>query len=217
MSLLTCYFCLKTLLTDPGIIPRNTEASLSLWKPVKKTIIIKGHIHEVKVCPTCLIIKPPRSNHCHDCDTCVERFDHHCPWIGQCVASRNYRTFFLFVLSGTIQCCLLISASIIKLNDQMQNRKPGTKEFSSAILLSKSITSIYLIIYVFLIMMFKFSLLAYHINLILSSKTTRESLKRLNILFGKSIYDTTVNPKIGKYRNFYRILFKREIPGSKVF
>ena len=39
-----------------------------------------------KKCPTCDIIKTPRVYHCSICDCCIGVHDHHCPWVGTCIA-----------------------------------------------------------------------------------------------------------------------------------
>ena len=42
--------------------------------------------------------RPPRCSHCHICDYCMEKFDHHCPWLGTCIAKKNYVDFMLYLL-----------------------------------------------------------------------------------------------------------------------
>lgn len=41
--------------------------------------------------------KPERAHHCRTCKTCVLKYDHHCPWINQCVGLGNERYFILFM------------------------------------------------------------------------------------------------------------------------
>ena len=37
------------------------------------------------------------AHHCLDCDICIERQDHHCPWTGHCIGKNNIYSFYIFV------------------------------------------------------------------------------------------------------------------------
>mmetsp|Transcript_36628 Transcript_36628/g.146414 ORF Transcript_36628/g.146414 Transcript_36628/m.146414 type:complete len:240 (+) Transcript_36628:642-1361(+) len=90
---------------------------------------------------TCKIWRPPRSSHCRVCDNCVEIFDHHCQWLGNCVGSRNYGAFFLFVLHTQLLSLFTLAGSIAYLvlftNQTAEERDvSGSQAFS--IILSES-------------------------------------------------------------------------------
>lgn len=42
-------------------------------------------------CTTCRIYRPPRTSHCSTCDNCVEVYDHHCVFVGNCIGSHNLK------------------------------------------------------------------------------------------------------------------------------
>ena len=114
LFLLTIVFMVKTATTDPGIVPSNRgmeQAEADACAQERRTVEINGVAVPLKWCRTCHIFRPPRAAHCSECNVCVDRFDHHCPWMGQCIGRRNYRFFLGFVNSCVLLCAYTIGLS----------------------------------------------------------------------------------------------------------
>lgn len=88
---------------------KNKIWNIETKKKQNYLLMNKGFPLLLKTCETCKIIRPPRSTHCDDCDNCVERFDHHCPWLGSCVGKRNYKYFYSFVFMLNILSFYIIA------------------------------------------------------------------------------------------------------------
>ncbi|CAD8169796.1 unnamed protein product [Paramecium octaurelia] len=86
---------------DPGIITLH----LTIQEAIEQ------QIDPINICPDCWVIKPQRSKHCEFCKKCVIVYDHHCPWINNCVGAKNLLYFYVYLISLIL--IQLYSASII--------------------------------------------------------------------------------------------------------
>ena len=41
-----------------------------------------------KYCIVCNLEQPLRTKHCRVCQKCVATYDHHCPWVGNCIGEK---------------------------------------------------------------------------------------------------------------------------------
>ena len=70
-----------------------------------------------RYCRTCRVWRPPRAAHCRECGWCVERFDHHCGALGNCIGRGNHAWFVVFLCSASCSTCALLAQSVRALRD----------------------------------------------------------------------------------------------------
>ncbi|KAI9296107.1 zf-DHHC-domain-containing protein [Neoconidiobolus thromboides FSU 785] len=181
----------KTSFSDPGIVPKKPEGdyiidlrqvpSIDLQRGIlpsapSKFTIVNGVEIRLKYCDTCGIYRPPRASHCAQCDSCIERMDHHCVWVNNCIGKRNYRFFFLFLSSILSLCLYILIFSALHLywiyTDMLEH---GIDDFLQV--LSKAPMSLVLAIYTFVFTLSLGSLFLFHIYLIMTNKTTHEKFR----------------------------------------
>eukprot|EP01112_Ceratiomyxa_fruticulosa_P017770 TRINITY_DN55_c0_g2_i1.p1 TRINITY_DN55_c0_g2~~TRINITY_DN55_c0_g2_i1.p1 ORF type:complete len:291 (-),score=15.15 TRINITY_DN55_c0_g2_i1:91-963(-) len=166
---------------DPGVIlPQQSldnieNAEQKKEVPPPKEVLVVGGIPFVsKYCTTCNIYRPPRASHCGLCKHCVSTFDHHCPAIGNCIAQRNYRFFVIFVFSTVFMAIYILAFSLANVLLIYFDLGGGGSSFNDAI--SKAPVACILVIYSFLAIWSPLGLCCFHLSLIHTGQTTKESL-----------------------------------------
>jgi palmitoyltransferase ZDHHC9/14/18 len=204
LQVIASYFLIAAAVADPGYLPKQVppfERGPADAKPRANffydfqpaDVTCGGSPQKLKYCNTCLLYRPPRTSHCVDCDSCVERFDHHCPWLGNCVAKRNYRLFLGFLASTFVlisfdicYCC----AQLVRLAAEA-DRQSSTKAFEYALIHAPF--AFVLIVCSCAVsssqgLCFVGSLLVFHLHLMTINQTTAERLKKAWVKFGHNPY-----------------------------
>lgn len=191
---------LQTSFTDPGILPRATpeeaadiekqidDTGNTSYRPPPRTqeVLINQQVVKLKYCFTCKMFRPPRTSHCSLCDNCVERFDHHCPWVGNCVGKRNYRFFYTFIVSLSFLTAFIFGC----VTTHLALRAQGGKGVVFA--LQESPGSAVELVICFFSVWSILGLSGFHTYLVASNLTTNEDIK--GSWSGKSGAEDATNP-----------------------
>lgn len=194
----------QTTFIDPGIIPRATlpEAlevdrlyqlenqnqenpnGTAYQAPRYKEVEIKGRTFKLAYCTTCQMYRPPRASHCSRCNNCVDRFDHHCPMVGNCIGKRNYRYFYLFVTSTSIMCVYVLGCNIATIVLRAMDTDVGEAFKKSVASLIEGIVCLGSLASVG-------GLACYHSMLVCREQTTNEDIKGT---FNEQKFKNHINP-----------------------
>ena len=221
LQMLTNLSLYRVATKDPGYIMRQQGlfavgpfgesplASMPNLEGTRTDVNVNGTLMKLKFCRTCKIVRPPRTSHCGKCDMCVERFDHHCPWIGNCVGKRNYGRFFLFLcvisISSIYTSMVCLAHTLLRLRtasdetDLVVHEIPEIVLGVAALLVRTTQMALYCL-----------GLLVYHLSLLTSNQTTYERIKAKRLSDYENPYDLG-----GPWDNCIYMLFP-DLPYTRV-
>lgn len=114
LGVLTMLTWFMVQFSDPGVIKKPEKLDFMQLLEI---------VDPIKLCPECFIVKTPRSFHCSTCNECVERYDHHCVWLNNCIGVKNHGKFLVFivVLSANISSLLVTTIyNFMKLPEEIK-------------------------------------------------------------------------------------------------
>uniref|UniRef100_A0A6S8A366 Palmitoyltransferase n=1 Tax=Aplanochytrium stocchinoi TaxID=215587 RepID=A0A6S8A366_9STRA len=184
LSVATIVLYCRTSLMDPGILPRcpkaprvpDSNGGIRYSRPPGTQNLVGNKRVPLRYCDQCGVYQPPRTWHCTVCNNCVQKFDHHCPWIGNCVGKRNYIYFLGFVFSA---CCLDVYAVALSITDVVLQGKDlsDTGQEAGLLFQGTALGSLILALFGIVVACFTFTLCVFHTCLLKRNMTTYEHIR----------------------------------------
>ncbi|XP_050341961.1 palmitoyltransferase Hip14 [Nymphalis io] len=107
-SLALWYTFLRSWRSDPGVISASRADKFRTIIELSERGGAGGGFEPARFCSACLLRRPLRSKHCSVCNRCVAKFDHHCPWVANCIGAKNHRYFVGFLVSLVVMCAWML-------------------------------------------------------------------------------------------------------------
>lgn len=167
---------LAVSLMDPGYVATQPQE-----EPKEEQTAMVPQAIPLRRCRYCLVLQPLRARHCRDCRRCVRRYDHHCPWMENCVGERNHP---LFVAYLALQLVVLLWGLCLAWSGLRFFRPWGLWLRSTGLLFSTFLLLAFFSLVVSL-------LLASHLYLVASNTTTWEFISSHRIAY---LRQRTSNP-----------------------
>ncbi|KAJ1899461.1 Palmitoyltransferase [Coemansia sp. S100] len=184
----------------PGYVPIG-------WEPPRNganVYELKRDTLKPRFCRACKGFKPPRTHHCSDCDKCVLKMDHHCPWTNNCVGFNNQGHFLRFVYMVDVTCTMAAALHGLRLYELVVDAVNGTYYVRQP----TQIEVVFLIIDLsasLLVLLFVGILSGYHLYLVGNNTTTIESREKdrvVRLIKSKKCKPTPYPYDLGIVRNF---------------
>jgi len=107
LGIISIVLLIDVFTSDPGQ-QRGYQISKDKFINSRIKKVVKGQKYYLKYCDTCNIIRDLRTFHCKICGICVEKHDHHCTRVSNCIGVYNYKKFFIFVISSIFYLLMII-------------------------------------------------------------------------------------------------------------
>ena len=177
---LWCLSCLVAAGTaDPGIVRREPYRPPQDGRArarYREERLPNGKSVTVKWNDTCNLYQPPRAHHCSVNDDCIDKFDHHCPWVGTTIGRRNYRPFLGFVFGTAILCVFVIATCALQIKIKY-DELPADAQSRNLKAMGKAPAAMIVLFVSFLGFCFVGVLSCFHAYLVATNQTTYENFR----------------------------------------